>query len=128
MKKYLFIATSIIVFTSCGNEEQKTATSIQETEPTISKGKAIFNANCTQCHKLHEKLIGPALEGAIARWDNDTTRIRAFIHNSQEAIKNGDPRAVKVYAENNQTIMTPMPHLSNADIDALIDYINKGVD
>ncbi len=128
MKKYLFIATSIIVFTSCGNEEQKTATGIQETEPTISKGKAIFNANCTQCHKLHEKLIGPALEGAMARWDNDTTRIRAFIHNSQEAIKNGDPRAVKVYAENNQTIMTPMPHLSNADIDALIDYINKGED
>ncbi|MBS1778877.1 MAG: cytochrome c [Bacteroidetes bacterium] len=128
MKKYLLLATSIIAFASCGNEEQKTATGTQETEPAMSKGKAIFNANCTQCHKLHEKLIGPALEGAIARWDNDTTRIRAFIHNSQEAIKNGDPRAVKVYAENNQTIMTPMPHLSNADIDALIDYINKGED
>jgi hypothetical protein len=93
----------------------------------MSKGKAIFVANCITCHKLNEKMIGPALTGALARWDNDTTRIRAFIKNSQETIHNGDKRAQAVYKEFNETIMTPMPHLTDADINELIDYINKGV-
>ncbi len=94
----------------------------------MSKGKAIFVANCMQCHKMNDKSIGPALAGSMQRWDNDTSRIAKFIRNSQESISLGDARAKQVYEENNKSPMPPMPHLTDNDINALIDYINKGVE
>jgi cytochrome c551/c552 len=127
MKHYLLAITLLAMLASCGGSEQTTEQE-HENHPGMSKGKAIFVANCITCHKLNEKMIGPALTGSLARWDNDTTRIRAFIKNSQESIHNGDKRAQAVYKEFNETIMTPMPHLTDADINELIDYINKGVE
>lgn len=123
----VLILFALIGLSACGGE-QKQAEEQHENHPGMSKGKAIFINNCNTCHKLNDKIIGPALTGAMARWDNDTVRIRAFIKNSQEAIHNGDKRAQEVYKEFNETIMTPMPHLTDADINELIDYINKGVD
>lgn len=117
------------MLSACGGSEPATEQSEpQEVHPGMTKGKAIFAANCIQCHSLHQDKIGPKLEGAIARWNNDTTRISRFIKNSQEAISMGDPRAKELYEKWNKTIMTPMPHLTDNDINELIDYINKGVD
>jgi cytochrome c551/c552 len=127
MKRFLVAITVLTMLASCGGSEQSTQQE-HENHPGMSKGKAIFIANCNTCHKLNDKLVGPALTGALARWNNDTTRIRAFIKNSQEAIHNGDKRAQEVYKEFNETIMTPMPHLTDADINEVLDYINKGVE
>lgn len=127
MKRYLIAIPVLAMLASCGGSEQSTNQE-HENHPGMSKGKAIFVANCTTCHKLNEKMIGPALTGVLSRWNNDTTRIRAFIKNSQEAIHNGDKRAQEVYKEFNETIMTPMPHLTDADINELLDYINKGIE
>jgi cytochrome c2 len=127
--------TGIIVFAllltvySCGTQEAVTNTeTTTSAQPEISQGQKLFINNCVQCHNIKKDKIGPKLEGVLARWDNDTTRIHAFIHNSQEAIKKGDPRAVAVYKEWNETMMTPMPHLSDGEIDAILEYINKGVE
>ena len=129
MKTYLpLLALPLLLLTACGNSDTAATQNTQDDGQPMSKGKAIFNANCMQCHRLHQRSVGPALEGTMARWDNDTARISAFIHNSQEAISKGDPRAKKVYDENHDALMTPMPHLSAADINELIDYINKGVE
>ena len=127
MKRFFIAITTVTMLASCGGSEQSTQQE-HENHPDMSKGKAIFIANCNTCHKLNEKMTGPALAGALTRWNNDTTRIRAFIKNSQEAIHNGDKRAQEVYKEFNETIMTPMPHLTDADINELLDYINKGVE
>jgi cytochrome c551/c552 len=127
MKRFLIAITFLPMLASCGGSEPATDKE-HENHPGMSKGKAIFVNNCTACHKLNEKLIGPALTGAMARWDNDTARIGAFIKNSQEAIRNGDKRANEVFKEFREYPMTPMPHLTEADINELIDYINKGVD
>lgn len=118
---------SIAVLASCGgsNEQEEKK---EENHPGMSKGKAIFVANCMQCHKMNTKSIGPALAGSMQRWNNDTVRIGKFVRNSNELISLGDPRAKQVYEENNKSPMPPMPHLTDNDINELIDYINKGVE
>lgn len=125
LQSILFIST--LTLTACGgNNNQQTKQ--ESNHPGMSKGKAIFVANCMQCHKMNDKSIGPALVGSMQRWDNDTSRIAKFIRNSQESISLGDARAKQVYEENNKSPMPPMPHLTDNDINALIDYINKGVE
>lgn len=89
----------------------------------ISAGQQLFMQNCLQCHYVEKEKIGPALRGFMVHWDNDTARVRAFIRNAPEVIKSGDPRAVAVYEQYNKTLMTPMPHLSDAQIDQIIEYI-----
>ncbi len=120
---------SILLIYSCGTQEvTQTNDKVVNTEPEISKGQKLFINNCIQCHTIKKDKIGPKLEGVLARWDNDTTRLYAFIKNSQEAIKKGDPRAVKVYKEWNETMMTPMPHLSDGEINAILEYIKTGIE
>lgn len=127
MKKYLSVACTAIVISmsACSSEEKSTTTeTVSEPEPAMSNGQKLFVNNCVQCHNVKTDKIGPKLEGSLARWDNDTSRLRAFIKNSQEVIKAGDPRAVKVYEEFNRTVMTPMPHLTNSEIDEILEYIS----
>jgi len=83
-------------------------------------GKALFNANCAACHKLDAKMTGPALRGVTER--HDTKWLHAWIKDSQKLIKSGDAAAVKVFEENNKSIMTAFPQLSDADIDNILAY------
>ncbi|WP_276133263.1 c-type cytochrome [Polluticoccus soli] len=127
MKQAIGIILSALVLASCGNSENTTG-AITETpaETMVSAGEQIFINNCAQCHTVKADKIGPKLEGALARWDNDTTRFRAFVRSSQEMINAGDPRAVQVAKEWNYAMMTPMPHLTDKDIDQVLEYINSG--
>ncbi|HEU4497136.1 MAG TPA: c-type cytochrome, partial [Flavobacterium sp.] len=83
-------------------------------------GKALFNANCAACHKLDAKMTGPALRGVTERHDREW--LHKWIKDSQALIKSGDPEAVKVFEENNKSIMTAFPQLSDADIDNILAY------
>jgi hypothetical protein len=47
-----------------------------------------------------------------------------WIRNSSELIKSSDA-AVKVYEENNKSVMTAFPQLSNGDIDNIIAYTSE---
>jgi len=83
-------------------------------------GKALFNANCAACHKLDAKMTGPALRGVGER--HDKKWLHAWIKDSQAMIKAGDAAAVKVFNENNKSVMTAFPQLSDADIDNILAY------
>jgi mono/diheme cytochrome c family protein len=87
------------------------------------KGKELFNANCAACHKLDAKSTGPALRGVAGK--HDMAWIYKWVHNSSEVIKSGDPVAVKLFEENNKSVMTPFPQLSEADIDNIIAYTSE---
>jgi len=87
------------------------------------KGKELFNTNCAACHKLDAKSTGPALRGVAGR--HDMAWIYKWVHNSSEMIKSGDAAAVKLFAENNNAVMTPFPQLSEADIDNIIAYTSE---
>jgi mono/diheme cytochrome c family protein len=86
-------------------------------------GKALFNANCAACHKLDAKATGPALRGISAKYDMPW--LYKWINNSSALIKSGDAKAVKVFEENNKSVMTSFPQLSTTDIDNIIAYTNE---
>ena len=87
------------------------------------KGKELFNANCAACHKLDAKSTGPALRGVAAK--HDKAWLYKWVHNSSDMIKSGDPVAVKLFEENNKSVMTPFPQLSEGDIDNIIAYTSE---
>jgi len=87
------------------------------------KGKELFNTNCAACHKLDAKSTGPALRGVADK--HEKAWLVKWIHNSSEMIKSGDPAAVKLFAENNKSVMTAFPQLSETDIDNIIAYTSQ---
>ncbi|NUY81584.1 c-type cytochrome [Flavobacterium sp. MAH-1] len=87
------------------------------------KGKALFNTNCAACHKLDAKSTGPALRGVAEK--HQMSWIYDWVHNSSAMIKAGDAAAVKLFEENNKSVMTAFPQLSTADIDNIIAYTSQ---
>lgn len=83
-------------------------------------GEAIFKANCTACHAVKEKVIGPALMGVSKRRPEDW--LIKWIKNSQAVIKSGDEYAVKIFNENNKTVMTSF-NLKDDEIKAILSYV-----
>lgn len=90
------------------------------------KGKALFNTNCVACHSLDKKIIGPALGGVEARLSDEQGLNRdwiyAWVKNSSAVIESGDTYAVKIFEENFNIPMTPMPQLSEEDINNILAY------
>ena len=86
-------------------------------------GKALFNSNCAACHKLDKKATGPALRGVAGKYEAEW--LYKWIKNSQGLIKSGDAKAVALYAEYNNSVMTSFPGLSNGDIDNILAYTSE---
>jgi mono/diheme cytochrome c family protein len=86
-------------------------------------GKALFQQNCASCHAVDRNLTGPALAGVEDRWPNKAD-LYSWIRNSAALIKAGHPRAVEIYNQYNKIQMTAFPQLKDADIDAILAYIN----
>ena len=130
MKKLFILLCAAVVAASCGSESNTASTGEAATEPAaaMSNGKKMFVNNCVQCHNITKDRIGPKLEGVLARWDNDTARIHAFIKDSRGAAKAGDPRAVQVLKDWNESPMPPMPHLTDGEINEILEYIGKGIE
>jgi mono/diheme cytochrome c family protein len=86
-------------------------------------GKALFQANCASCHALNKKLTGPALAGLEERgpWA-DRKKLYAWIRNPAGFAKT-EPYAAGLIKEYG-VLMTAFPSLSDAEIDAIVAYIN----
>lgn len=90
-------------------------------------GEKLFKANCSSCHRAtDEKLIGPGLKGAVARWGNDMGRLTKWVQNSQAVIKSGDAYANKLFAEYNQSVM-PNQTVNADEVKAIFDYVESYV-
>ena len=86
-------------------------------------GEALFKANCAACHKLDKKATGPALRNVANKYDKEW--LYEWIKNSQGLIKSGDALAVKLFAENNNAVMTSFPALSDGDITNILAYTSQ---
>lgn len=93
---------------------------ISSDEAVISSGEKLFKANCTVCHAIHDKVVGPALKDVHKR--RDLAWITAFVKNSQKVIKNGDSYAVKLYEEYNKTEMTSFD-FEDQEIASIVAYV-----
>jgi cytochrome c2 len=87
-----------------------------------SKGEAIFKAKCTACHKLDQRVIGPAL-GPLMETETDDKWLTKWIQNNQALIAAKDPKALKIYNEYNQAAMTVFGDLSDGDVANVISYV-----
>ena len=110
--KTLFISTLIFLSASFGNNA------------IAQDGKTLFNANCASCHKMDQKLAGPALMGVEERWNGDRKKLTAWIKNSSAFLKTGDKYANDLYLEYNKIAMNSYEGvLDDAQIASILDYI-----
>ena len=87
-----------------------------------AKGEALFKSKCTTCHKLDQRLIGPAL-GPQLQSETDDKWLTKWIQNNQALISAKDPKALKIYNEFNQSGMTVFADLSDGDVSNIITYV-----
>ena len=84
-------------------------------------GQKIFNANCTPCHRMHQKLIGPPLAGVLER--RDSLWVIKMIRNSSQLIASGDAAAAQLFRGYNGIQMTSFTSFSDEDLRTLLEYI-----
>jgi len=85
-------------------------------------GETLFRQNCKSCHNLHQKLVGPALDGINER--RDSAWIYRFVKGSQAMVEAGDPTAVALFQEYNQVIM-PNQTVTDDELASILDYIEN---
>lgn len=85
-------------------------------------GKTLFMANCASCHKVDQKMTGPALMGVEERWP-DKAKLYSWIKNNQAFLKTGDVYANNLYNEYNKTAMNLFTTLSDKEIGSILGYI-----
>jgi cytochrome c oxidase subunit 2 len=88
---------------------------------SADEGKTLFTANCTACHAINDKIVGPALKDVHKR--REEAWLVKWIKNSQAMVKAGDPVAVQLYKENNESVMTSFENLSDVQVKSIIAYI-----
>lgn len=89
-------------------------------------GAKIFKQNCAVCHALtDQKLTGPGLAGVFDRVPKPAEAwLHSWIHNNNKVIASGDAYAKALVAANGGAdAMSEFEFLSDADIDALIEFI-----
>ncbi len=91
----------------------------------IGEGENLFRQNCAACHKINQKLIGPALQNIYER--RDIPWILSFVKNSQKVISNGDDYAVKLFEEYNKTVMTAFD-FTDEEILSILAYVKDQTD
>jgi mono/diheme cytochrome c family protein len=84
-------------------------------------GEQVFNQNCTACHKMGTRLVGPDLTGVTERRTEEW--VKKFITNSQAMVQAGDADAVAIFEEFNKIPMTSFP-LSDAELTAVVGYLS----
>ncbi len=90
------------------------------------KGYELFEANCTACHQIDGKLIGPELRNVEKRVQEEAGLGKEWLHSwikDNKALRaSGDAYANKIFAEYNNTEMLAFPNLSDGDIDNILAY------
>lgn len=119
-----FHMLAVLFFMLIGTQAFAVDPSVDESPEAVAAGKAIFKANCSTCHKLDEKYIGPSLRGVTER--RDPVLVKSWIKNSGAMIASGDAYAVALYKEYNNSVMPAYGFLSDADLGNILSYIEYG--
>lgn len=130
MKKYFISAALLVLIAACGggsnNDANKdTASSSASTQPAAATDDITANpdykaglaliakSNCLTCHKVTEKLIGPAYDSVAMKYAGVDT---AVTYLAKKIIAGGSGVWGSVP-------MTPHPELSQADAEQMVKYI-----
>lgn len=88
----------------------------------IAAGDALFKANCTQCHAVNEKVVGPALAGITKR--RTASWVVSWVHNPAKVIASGDEYAAKLFSAYGKQQMPSFPQLSEKDIKNILAWVD----
>ena len=84
------------------------------TNPDYQKGLALIASNdCLTCHKVDEKVTGPAYRDVANKYDNTDENVKML---AQKVIKGGSGNWGNVP-------MTPHPALAEADAEQMVKYV-----
>ncbi|WP_161499243.1 c-type cytochrome [Flavipsychrobacter stenotrophus] len=130
MKQLILITLSACLLAACNNNDNAGANKQPDVVVVESAGKKLFINNCMQCHGLKTDCTGPALAGVLGRWKNDTTKLTAFIHNSQKVIAADGPDsyAGKLFDKWYKTSMPSFGGITDDEIKQIVGYADKGVE
>tara|TARA_B110000196_G_scaffold247543_1_gene216564 strand:+ start:296 stop:655 length:360 start_codon:yes stop_codon:yes gene_type:complete len=99
---------------------------IEDNKKSISKsaGELVFEEyNCNACHTIGKgRLIGPDLKGVTK--ERKTSWLKSWIRNSKELIDSGDPDAIRLYNDYNQSPMPPYD-LTDIEMAKLLEYLSE---
>ena len=122
MKKYFILLAIVGIAAACGGNnkaEEKSVTTAApvsdlSSNPDYVKGlELIGKSDCLTCHKVREKLIGPAYKDVAAKYESTEANISML---AGKIIKGGKG----VWGE---VPMTPHPTVSEADAKQMIKYV-----
>ncbi|MFC2127132.1 c-type cytochrome, partial [Bacteroidota bacterium] len=89
----------------------------------LTKGKALFNANCAACHRLDKKLVGPAMIESASKRSFDWFMQFVFDNNKMRA--KGDKDALAVYKEYKGIPMPAYSYLTEVDVANIYAYLKS---
>ena len=129
MKKFLAILPLLVLIAACGGNSNEPTSSTAATDtsstvqpaandissnPDYQKGLALIaKSNCLTCHKVGEKLVGPAYKDVANKYAGNDTAVTYLAH---KVIAGGKG----VWGE---VAMTPHPDVSEADAEQMVKYI-----
>jgi len=113
------ITTLLLVSTSCNIPVSKQAILTDST--SIRAGQVSFTEKCAGCHNFQNDGIGPHLAGLTA--ERPVKWIKEFIKDPKAKVETKDTVATKLLRQF-KTLMPSFSGLTDAELDALIAYIN----
>ncbi|AFM04869.1 cytochrome c, mono- and diheme variants family [Bernardetia litoralis DSM 6794] len=134
----LVFSTITTLSMQCAYAQDSTAQTTDETVATtddgaetagaspevIAQGKELFEGNCAQCHAVHKKVVGPALNGVESRWPSRAA-VTNFIKYPEKVIMGGENEyAAKLYKEYGQ-MMPNHDFFKDEEIASILDYIKN---
>jgi mono/diheme cytochrome c family protein len=116
---------SILVFFGFSLNASAQANAVPTDPAVIAAGEKLYKQNCVACHRVDQKLIGPALGNIYDR--REIPWILAFVKNSQKVIASGDDYAVNLFEEYNKTVMTSFD-FSDEEILSIVAFVKDQTD
>lgn len=121
MKKLIASAVIVLALFACNNAEEKTKTGEAEQKKNAAMDNPDYDAglnlvaksNCFTCHKLREKLIGPAYGEVAKKYANTPENIELL---TDKILKGGQGVWGTVP-------MAAHPELTKADAEKMVKYI-----
>jgi len=118
IKNAILIASSIVLFASCGSEKdnEKTAEPVASVidSPAYNEGlQLVAKSDCFTCHKIVEPFTGPAYESIAAKYADNPENVSLL---AAKVINGG----VGVWG---QVPMNAHPTITQAEAEKMIKYI-----
>jgi len=127
LKKYFVTAAALAIIAACNSGTTNSAASDSaagtttapaandpSSNPDYQKGLTLVAANdCLTCHKVSEKLTGPAYQDVANKYENTDDNIKML---AGKILKGGSGVWGNV-------AMTPHPALAEADAEQMVKYI-----